>query len=163
MDRRVTCSHLFIQQLRQLLASVASWSRGMILASGARGPGFDSRTGPFFSLSFHLMNIDTRLILFLQQRTNSQVKLRAQRRTRTSSSPRKNPFLPIVQQQNVRTNSQSGSAVNTCKNVHWFVLSSPDVVDVGKNLCTYQQKGLHLLVITVLGRRRGHMHHALMV
>ena len=30
----------------------ASWSRGMIRASGARGPGFKSRTGPsFFFLS----------------------------------------------------------------------------------------------------------------
>ena len=53
--------------------SSACWSSGMILALGARGPGFDSRTGPILT-SFLIIHCQTTKNVatpfFLKQRNN---------------------------------------------------------------------------------------------
>ena len=43
------CSFALILDHAQLQKRTAVWSSGMILASGARGPGFNSRSSPFLT------------------------------------------------------------------------------------------------------------------
>ena len=68
--------------------SLAAWSSGMILASGARGPGFNSRSSPFLS---RLMTLPAMVLAAIQ--TGSQD---TQEYKSTDAAASKGPCLTFV-------------------------------------------------------------------
>ena len=69
----LTCVIVPVKQRKTLSApflingaktQLACWSSGMILASGARGPGFDSRTSPSFIIFLIILQAVTAFSLF---------------------------------------------------------------------------------------------------